>query len=108
MTDINDDLLPGDEDAILDDLAKNDRTAIAAEAIKKQLAHFLQQEDFMARVKGLDFASGGIFNRDTTMPFIPMDRDEAVVPLDHKISAYGYGMQVVHPKHSTIITNVGC
>lgn len=106
MTDINDDLLPGDEDAILDDLAKNDRTAIAAEAIKKQLAAFLKNEDFMSTLKGLDFASGGIFNRDTTMPFIPMT-DETVVPKD-RIAAYGYGLKLVNPKHSTIITNVGC
>lgn len=106
MTDINDDLLPGDEDAILADLAKNDRTAIAAEAIKNQLAALLKQEDFMAKVKGLDFASGGIFNRDTTMPFMPMD-DEAVVPKD-RFATIHYGMQVVKPKHTAIITNVGC
>lgn len=106
MTDINDDLLPGDEDAILADLAKNDRTAIAAEAIRNQLAAFLKNEDFMSSLKGLDFASGGIFNRDTKMPLIPMS-DEAVVPKD-RIASYGYGMQLVSPKHTTIITNVGC
>ena len=103
MPDINDDLLPGDEDEILADLAKNDRTAIAAEAIKKQISAIMDA-GIMSRLQGLDFASGGIFNRDTTMPFVPMS-DEAVTP---KRWLTNIGMKVMHPKRAALITNVGC
>lgn len=125
MTNIHDDLLPGDEDAILGDLQQAELTAANAELTSDGKS--LNVEKIQAAIKALtesstgvgdvlsslgnlggSFATGGLLNRSASvMPILPTDDgDEAVMPRDNWRWYANMQPVMYRPKASAIITNV--
>jgi len=127
VTDIHDDLLPGDEDAILGDLQRDELNAagvsltsdgksLTAEKMAHAMKVLMKSQTGIADVlRNMDGGfTGGLLNRIATnndpMPIFPDTFDsgpEAVMPRD-RFRWFHNTYPVVSPKMSTIITNVSC
>lgn len=111
---IQDDLLPGDEDAILAELDKPNPTTVAAEAIKNQFAAWLGDDLFKNLAKS-SYDPVSILNRDTSIaPLFPTQSPPPLMSVDDDYDASWtnsylsrWDMPVIHnPRQTYRITSV--